>query len=255
MNTSTISWVLSALSYDENHVADYVTTLFPGFSCHFKGSDDGAHFYGVVIDPKIGRTWWVNRGTDGYDGKGNFKSWLYDLNIIKGADGIHNGFQKLGNDAFNEIKPYLYDADQIFVTGHSQGAGVSPYGARLCVENLDWIKHIHFDSFAPPPTGNSVFADSLKPYFESGKLSGDNYKIKKDPVCSDVFRDTDSFFLDGVDVGTQINLPAPFNYPVGPLYHSCWIYNLCMMLSYAQMGHTHIDDYHLLGKIHNWIVN
>ena len=260
MLTSTISWVLSALSYDEVNIVEYATTLFgKGFNADFQGTKNGSHFYGIVIDKKEGRAWIVNRGTDGYNKRGNLRSWVrYNANIFTGSDGVHNGFQRLGDRSFDNIKHYLWDINTVFCVGHSQGSAVAPYQACLCVENITSIKHVHFDLFANPPTGNKMFKRRVVKHFKGGKMSGDRYVNKDDIISSPLLRKKNSILLNGVDVGNEIKLPifmrhktlsTPF------INHSCTTYNFLMFMLYAKMGYHHTEDYELLVKVHDLIVN
>lgn len=257
MLDSTVSWILAGLSYDEDHIIDYVPKLLgEGYHSDFQGTGDGSHFYGIVTRKKTGEAWLVNRGTDGYDKLGNLKSWLYDTNIFAGDDGVHNGFQALGNRAFDDLKHYLWDCDKVYCTGHSQGAGVSPYQACLCVENITTLKHVHFDIFGAPPAGNDIFSKRVQNHIDNGMLSGNRFVNDDDPISSPILRQKDSILLNGVDVGSEIKLPKGVPYKLAkPVNHSCRIYNLLLMMHYAGIGYHHFDDYELLANAHKLLVN
>lgn len=253
MNTVIISWLLSALSYDEQNIGDYITALLPGFKYHFKSHDRGSHFYGVVTDDSEGRAWQVNRGTDGYDKFGNAKSWINDLKICTGDDGVHDGFQMLGDTVFDNFKKILENYDYLYITGHSQGAGVSPYVACLCAENLT-IKHCQFDTFAVPPTGTPVFKKRVDDHLSSGKMSGCRYNTFADPITSFWIRK----LFNGADVGEEFILPKIIRYQLGPanaINHSCAIYNASMITHFAMIGDHHYEDYKMFGEIARRIVN
>lgn len=257
MLSTTLSWIFSALSYDENKICEYILKYFPKFKCHFKAFNDGSVFCGVVIDEKNGRLWSVKRGTDGFNKGGEIKSWIRDLNLITGSDGVHNGFQSIGNMGFDYFKNYFYNVDEIFVCGHSQGAGVAPYESCLVVENIPNIRHCHFDIWAAPPTGDERFFNRIKSHNINGILSGDRYISKKDPINTKLFRLDWIPLLDGVDVGEECYLPEIIGYNLGPgnyVNHSPKVYNAQMILFYLNIKYTHFEDYEILGKIHEKII-
>lgn len=253
---ATISWVLSALSYDEEKVQMYVGELFPSFTTRFWAHDRGAQFHGIVMDDRTGRVFRVHRGTDGFDNLGNIRSWLTDLRIFAGSDGVHNGFQHYGDRAFNDAKRYLENYDTIYVGGHSQGSGVGQYECCLCVENLT-LKHVHADLFAVPPAFEAIGAARFNRHVGSGKLSCNRFVNRNDPIASPVLRG-DRFFK-GVDVGEKQSLPDITKFRLGPvevLNHSCAQYNAAYALWLAgALKYKHLQDYLLLGKIAKWIIN
>lgn len=175
-----IAWSLAALSYDEDNIVDNVLKLFPKFKPHFKANNEHkSHFYGVVIDEENKRFFVVSRGTDGDKTlRGNLTSWLYDANIIVGADDVHNGFQKLGNAVIDDkdFKNYFYKFNRRgVVCGHSQGGSASQYILCLLGENFPSVKEIKGYVFAAAPSGKKLFADRYNKLAENGRISLDRY--------------------------------------------------------------------------------
>jgi hypothetical protein len=251
-SNETISWALASLSYRERDVLPLIMAIFKGFKGRFWSYNTGSQFHGLIYDSTQGRIWQINRGTDGDGRIGKIKSWLYDLNIFTGKDGVHNGFQKLGDRAFNETKEYLIDFDTIIHTGHSQGAGVAPYVACLSAENLKGYESIFFHTFAPPPTGTSIFAARMNEHIENGNIEGTLFINPDDPIASKNLRDADSLLLDGVDVGNLAILPDVNLYDRRLtrklLNHSCAQYNASYSLWLAKtVGATSLDGRRLFG--------
>jgi len=245
-------------SYDEEHCVDKINEAFKGkLKPHFFKNPDGSHFYGYVTDAKTGTVYGVNRGTDGDDRAGNLHSWLYNANVFTGRDGMHNGFEKRGNIVFDTVKPVLPRFRRVVWTGQSQGASVSQITAKLSCENLSADKPIEFVVFAAPPPGNRTFADTMTPYFVSGRLIGTRYTMPGDPIASKVLRNPNSCILNGVDNGSEIVLPDLIQYRIGPaetVNHSCRMYAAGMLMQMALDG-ARDDEYELMGKIFKWCVN
>jgi hypothetical protein len=197
-----IPWAFASLSYNEQQFSDYVQWVIPGSKFVIETFDRGAISFSLVMDKKNGRAWIVNRGTDGFDALGNIRSWLIDASIATSGDGVHNGFQMVGDKAFDFFKNDLENFDHIILCGHSQGAGVAPYEAVLCVENLT-LKSVIFFVYAAPPTGNQLFADRVNRCIDSGKLTGYRYVNPHDPIASEKLRNQNSSILNGVDVGRK----------------------------------------------------
>lgn len=59
----TISWALSALSYD-HRVNEYIHELFRNFKTRSWSFDHGAQFFGIAYDEVSGRIFDWHRGTD-----------------------------------------------------------------------------------------------------------------------------------------------------------------------------------------------
>jgi hypothetical protein len=251
-----ISWFLSALIYDENKIADYVTGILR-MKCHFFGNGDGSEFYGIVLDEKNGRAYLPYRGTDGYTPAGNLHSWAHNFNLITGRDGVENGFQKCGDKAFETCKHYLYNVDDIALQGHSKGAGVIPYEACLCIENIANLKCVHVDAFANPPTGTQTFADRFNRHVGAGKLTGTRRVLPGDPIATELFR-LGVPPLNGVDVGLLEELPKLIRYSIGPagaVNHSCRLYNAAIGIAISSDPTATLEDHHIVGIINDLIVN
>ena len=254
----TISWALSALSYDENNVQRRISQLFPPFKTHFWSHNHGSHFHGVVMDRENDRAWHVHRGTDGDNGYGEFLSWLYDANMFFGPDGTHNGFCRLAHTAFDEAKGYLEDYNYLYECGHSQGSGVAPIDSCLCVENLTF-KHVQCDLFAAPPCFKLIGAVRFNKHMADGKLSCTRYVNPNDPVASSILRNGKSMLLNGVDVGEEVILADITPQRLGPievLNHSCAQYNAAYMIHLINnCNSVPVLDIKLLAEINEWIVN
>lgn len=254
IDTTIISWLLSALSYDERNLKDYVKCLLPGFECYQFVSKHGDSFYGVVTDKKNGRAWQFNRGTDAFDPWGKLMAWMVNIRVNdRNGDGIFDGIEEHGEEVFDNTKRILEDYDVLYVEGHSRGGNESPYIACLCVENLT-VRHVHFDSFASFPTGTQIFADRVNRHITSGILSGTRYNTFGEPLSNQKLRDR----VGGVYAGEEIVLPPIIRYSLGPidaLNHSCTVYNAAMMVHYAMMRDHHYEVYETFGEIARRIVN
>jgi hypothetical protein len=257
-NKSILSWGLASLAYDIGNFEQNIAFLFPGEEFHAFTEDDGMNFYGIVLDKSNHIAWIFIRGTGGKTWLGEMKSWLEDLNHWHGGDGVYDGFQDAGNRVFDRVKQYLPYFRSVIVTGHSKGAGVTPYVARLCAQNIVALQNIHFDLFAAPPTGIQMFADSLKPYFENGLMTGDRY-VSDDIIYTDALRNKKCAFFNGVDVGTMIRLPKILKHDAGIIddlmRHSPAVINAQLMQLFAAAKFNHVDDFHLLGEIGKRIIN
>lgn len=257
-NKSILSWGLAALAYDIGNFESNVAFLFPEAEYHAFTEDEGSNFYGIVLDKSNYIAWIFIRGTGGKTWLGEMKSWLENLDHKHSGDGVYDGFQEVGNRVFDRVKMYLPLFRSAIITGHSKGAGVAPYVARLCAQNIAGLKYIHFDLFASPPTGNQMFADSLYPYFQNGRMTGDRY-VSDDIIYTDLLRNENSEFFNGVDVGTKIRLPKILNHDVGIvddlMRHSPAIINAQLMQLFANAKTRHLDDFYTLGEIGKRIVN
>jgi hypothetical protein len=251
-----LSWFLSALVYDEARIAEYVTGILR-MKCHFFANSDGSEFFGIVIDEKTGRAWIVYRGTDGYTKLGNLHSWVTNFRIRAGDDGVADGFQDCGDEAFDKVKNYLYHVDVVINTGHSRGSGVSPYEACLCVENMPHLTRVHVDAFANPPTGNQIFADRFNGHVGAGKLTGVRRVLPGDPIATELLR-LDIPPVNGVDVGLLTELPKLIQYSIGPagaVNHSCRMYNASIGVELSNDPGATIEDHRMIGIINDLIVN
>lgn len=252
------SWALAALSYDEDKVADHIRELFPEMCLHFKSTKNGCHFYGVAMDDRSGTIYIVNRGTDGYTPAGNFRSWMRNLRLLTGEDGVHNGFQEAGNRVIDDFKMYLYKYETCVVCGHSQGAGVAQYELCLLAEYFPNLKTIHGDIFAAPPAFDNVGKARFDAHVADGRLSLDRYVTKGDPIDSNILRNPRSFLLGGCDVGREIELPTIIGYDLkiaNVVKHSTRVYNAGLMQMCAADWSYKDADLRMLGMIGERIVN
>ena len=250
-----ISWFLASLIYDEKNITEYVTNILR-MKCKFKGTDNGSEFYGVVIDEERGHAYLPYRGTDGYDSRGNFRSWANNFDIKTSGDGVEDGFQRCGDAHFNEFKHYLYGVETASLEGHSKGAGVVPYEACLCVENIRNLT-VTVDAFANPPTGNELFARRFNSHMEAGLISGHRWMHPGDPIASKLFR-CGIPPLNGVDVLPLVELPQLIRYKLGPagvVNHSCFLYNASISVMMNMDPSATGWDHTLLGIIHERLVN
>jgi hypothetical protein len=257
----TISWALSSMIYNDSF-QDLVPALFDCFEVHQWRSRHGDHVHAVVLDRENNRMFHVNRGTGGDNWWGKLKSWGTDMNLYAGEDGVHDGAQKYGNDAFNDAAEYYWKFPLVIVDGQSQGAMVAPYLARLIAENIAIKKtdmHIHCDLFSYPPTFNETGAAVFNKHMRAGLISCDRYTLEGDPVASEFFRQ-DNGLLAGVDVGHEIKLPDIIKQRVANVMaHSCSIVNCAYMqhlikLYKNRIGHIE-KDLMLLGLLSDLIVN
>lgn len=258
MNTLITSWMLSALSYDEDNIVSNVYDFLPHVKCRFRKTKNGDHFYGIVVDDKTGKFWIVNRGTDGDNFYGKFKSWCRNLRVLTSGDGIQNGFQDAGDRIIEEYKNIICNYDAGFVCGHSQGAGVAQYQLCLLTENFPNVKTIHGDVFAAPPTFNKIGFERFKKCLRTGKMSLDRYVVSGDPIDSGFFRNKNSLIFNGVDVGNEILLPEIIGYDLkvaNVIKHSPRIYNAGLIIKALNDGVCGIDEIRMYAKIGIRIVN
>ncbi len=210
----TISIGLSALSYDEKNCQDNINNLFPDSRSHFWSFERGAQFFGIVYENEDA-IFQVNRGTDGYTWFSNIHSWFYNVNILTGPDGIHNGFEFLGNRVFNVTKEYLSRFKNIYFVGHSQGGSITPYLACLAVENLSWVKNIYFYGFETAPCFDKNGVSRVQNYINDGKVHGNLFATPGDPISSSILRNKKSILLDGVDAVPITMMPDVILYSLG----------------------------------------
>jgi hypothetical protein len=79
-----------------------------------------------------------------------------------------------------------------------------------------------------------------------------------DPIATKIFRNPDSWILDGVDVGTEHILPKLIKYNLGPgnaVNHSCKIYASGMAIAMTIKGGYPTEDYELIGTIFKKSIN
>ena len=192
----TVSLALSVLSYDEKNCQNIINNLFPKSVNRFWSFENGAQFFGLVYE-NTDTVFQVNRGTDGYTWFSNLHSWFYNTNILTGPNGIHNGFEFLGNRVFDTIKEYLPRFKNIYFTGHSQGGSITPYLACLAVENLNNLDNIYFIGFETAPCFNQQGVSRIKNHINKGKVHGTLFTTPGDPIN----------IVGGVDAVPVIKMP------------------------------------------------
>jgi hypothetical protein len=254
MTKLTKAWAFAALAYDENKFVDHVFDLF-GLRAHVMHDKTFSYFAGVIPDEKENTLYIFNRGTDGANWIGNFESWARNFRVLTGGDGVHNGFQDLGNKVIDKFKEYIYRYDNIVISGQSQGAGVTPYEACLITENFRNVDHVHGFSFAAPPTGNKLFAQRCQGHIKNGAMTLKRYNNHGDPIDSEFLR---GGFLDAVDVGEEITLPRIIRFEstmsLRLIQHSNAVTNAALMQLYAMSGMAN-DELVMLGRIGERVVN
>jgi hypothetical protein len=212
-------WALASLCYDEYNFIDYISQIVPNAKFEMSIDKNGAHYYGWIGDKTTDTLHFVYRGTDGIDEFGNFKSWLTNANIFTSGDGVHNGFQKIGDSCFDKAKPHIYNYHIHRHYGHSQGGAEAQYGAVLSAENVSNLTLSQFIVFASPPAGNHLFGDRVNNLIRQNKLMGFRYVFPNDPITTKVLRNPSSSLLNGVDVGIECLLPNTLRYTDRPLFN------------------------------------
>lgn len=258
MNTLVTSWALSALSYDEKGITKRIKTLFPHLKPRFKHDHNGSHFYGAVADDINGVLYIVNRGTDGFNHLGRFKSWARNLRLLTSGDGVHNGFQDAGNRVVDDFKNGIYNYETVVACGHSQGAGITQYILCILAENFSNLRCIHGDVFASPPTFNITSKKRFLAHSKKGAITLDRYLVDGDPIDSEILRNQKGAFLKGVDVGNEIILPTIVMYDLGlanVIKHSCRIYNAGLLQMCAADDRFTHDELKILAAVGDTLVN
>lgn len=258
MNELIVSWGLAALSYNEDHIIDYVRELF-GLKVYCKHDKNGSLFYGCAVDETTGRLNIFNRGTDGFNAIGNAKSWVRNARLITGRDGIHNGFFDASAKVFESFLHQICDAETVIISGQSQGAALTTVESYIIASEVKSVKAIRGHAFACPPAFNKHGAERFKPYLDSNRVTLTRYNTTGDPVDSDALRDDDSLLRDGVDVGDEIELfpIIKFKCPISMrlIRHSNAITNAALMQMEAMKDNPSIEDIRLLGEIGKRIIN
>lgn len=261
LSQRTKNFIYAALSYREDKVQELVYRLL-GLKSHWKAGHRGNSFYGVVLDPKNSILTIVTRGTDGFDWVGNLQSWWRNARILTGSDGVHNGFQDLGNEIIEFAKPYLTKFKLIELTGHSQGTGPSQYmlkliGDFITKKQINNIVHAHADIFAYAPCGDERFKAIIDRYKDLGLVSCDGWLTEGDPIGSDVLRNEKTILLDGVDICKKHVLPVIVKYDLSVanvVKHSTKVYNAGMVFQCLREGKL-IDAEYLASIVHEEIHN
>lgn len=257
------AWGLAALIYTKRSATDttfvdYARSLF-GLKVYEKFDSTGSLLYACAIDEKTGELHIINRGTAGFGFWGNLMSWCRDLNIPTGKDGIHNGFGAASEHIIESFKHQIADAETVTEQGQSQGAGLTVIGSYHIAERFKNVKKIIANAFACPPVFDKKGAAAIMPYIESGRIELTRWNSHGDPIDSEVLRNEKTIFLDGVDVGNEIELFKAIKFHPTPslhvIQHSNTITNLCLMQMFSEQESTTIDQIKLLGKIGKVIIN
>lgn len=257
MKQLTKAWAFAALSYDEDKFIEYVRELFD-LNAHVLHDRRKTFFSGVVPDDKNGTLYVFNRGTDGADWIGNIQSWLNNFRVLTGPDGVHNGFQGIGDKVVDKFKSYIYKYKTVVISGQSKGAGVTPYECCIVAECFPNVDHIYGYSFAAPPTGNKIFAKRVKKHEDAGRIILKRYNNPGDPIDSSFLRNKKSPVFDGVDVGEEITLHPVIKFDqtlsLKLIKHSNSITNAAIMQMYA-INRERPEELYILAEIGKRIVN
>lgn len=264
MNESFLrAWGLAALSYDEVNITKHVDFLFreyhtedgePHYEQHWIKGSNGHYFFGIVVDWVKSIAYLPCRGTDGDNLLGKIQSWATNANARTGDNDIADGCENEGNIWFDEFKRLLPRVKIIVTSGHSQGAYVQQYMAKLCCENLSADKLIFSHGFSTPPWCKGPTAGIMLGYIHSARLKAWRYSHKRDPVCSKWLYDK----TGAQPVGDEVFLPCPLDYEMGPgnaFVHSVRLYNSSIMIHGAQTNMFDIKQMWVLGEIAERCVN
>lgn len=261
LSQRTKNFICAALCYREDKVQELIYKVL-GLKSHWIAGHRGNSFYGVVLDPKNDTLIVVCRGTDGFDWIGKLQSWWRNARILTGSNGIHNGFEDLGNEIIEFIKPYLLKFKLIEFTGHSQGTGPSQYmlkviGDFITKGQVTNVKHAHADIFAYAPCGDERFVAVIDRYKALGLISCDGWLTDGDPIGSEILRNEDSVLLDGVDICNKHMLPILVKYDLkvfNAAKHSTKLYNAGLVFQCLREGKL-IDAEYLANVVHDEILN
>lgn len=221
MNSLVRSILHAGVIYDECRYSDKVKQFFPSakIDLEMNGTDCWAVCrIGDDLDISV-------RGTDGTDRKSKRDAWRRNFQTAARPDGISVGFGASTDKIFDDLDGKLNwrDYRSIRINGHSAGAGIAPaLGARITDEYK--IHGIECFSWAPPPTGNYLWAELF------GKLHGefglDNLRvINPRDIVTIIYRHGDKETA-GMDVGKSLDLPPDgllqklFRWLPGAIEHS-----------------------------------
>ena len=260
-----VTWVLSALAYDEKNMMANIERFFPTFKCHFVKTKNGALFFGIVMDEKNGKFYLIKRGTDGDNFFGKFKGWVNNFRAGTSGDGTHNGFEDEGNLGVDRLKKYFYNFDYAFSGGHSKGSGITQYDCCLLAENFPNLKSIQGDAFATPPTFDHLGKLRVDKHVASGRLNLVRWNIPGDPITSKFLR---GGITGGVDVGVSEILQDIIKHNLflgNAINHSVMVYHAGMIIKLLKIA-PHLSeeqralwdiegDQELLGSVSDFIVN
>lgn len=251
----TISFVLSALIYDEGAFAARARELF-GFRCHCYKGPKGRYYYAAVLTDD-GQLWIALRGTGGDNALGRALSWLCtNLRISVNREGYHKGFWKVAADAMMVLRWHAQSASVIYVCGHSQGGGITvPFTAMLARLFVSYtnLEYLQADILAGPPAVNEKAQAEVNGYISSKRCKIFNWQQPGDPILTSRLRRA-AGLLSGRDVGEVIRLPNMFpdNTIQDLASHSPSAY----LWAYRQMVRHQIDkDVITYALEKGWVVN
>lgn len=261
INEWIVTWFFAALIYDEKNIKKYAKEIL-GLKFDFTTTKDGSEFFGIAIDEKKGIAYLPYRGTDGYTKMGKIKSWMNNLKISTSGDGVEDGAQEMGNNAFNKYKKRLYNVRKANLGGHSKGGMVINYEGCLIAENIKNIEITVVDTYGNPPTGDCLFEKRFKKHEAEKKLYGRRWAMPGDKIATKWFRGKNKPF-NGKDVGIEMKLNPIIIHKLGPIdliNHSCRIYHaaikdIALSLYLKDNVSVNKEDLKLLNKMDNLIVN
>ena len=232
--TAATAAAFAFLSYRTDDMLEKIIGIRGGeasyFRCKFESRENGALKFGYVIDEIYKICYLIGRGTAGDTKSANAKSWLkYDLNLVCGEDGEHNGFQNAGNQFFEWLKSEgVLEQYQVFVTGsHSQGSGYMQRVLLLLSRHYPTRK-VEANLFACPPYFKRGHELELSGFLQSSHcpMTVTRFEQPGDPITTDLLRDDNSPFgwRNWVDIGNKYELPDLALQKLGPaeaINHSC----------------------------------
>lgn len=257
------AWGLAALIYTKNKPEDmdfinHARELF-GLKIHEKFDSTGSLLYACALDEKTGELHITNRGTAGFGFWGNLMSWCRNVNLPTGRDGIHNGFGAASEHIIESFKHQIADAETVRIQGQSQGAGLTIVESLHIAERFSNVKKIISNAFACPPVFDKKGAEKVLPYINSGRIELTRWNGHGDPIDSEVLRNEHSIFLDGVDVGKEIELFRAIKFEstasLKIIQHSNMVTHLSLLQMFSENENTTIDQIKLMGMIGKRIIN
>lgn len=221
MNPLVRSILHAGVIYDECRYADKVKQFYPSAKIDIELNDTDCWAVCRIGD----ETDIVLRGTDGTDRKSKRKAWRRNFQTEARPDGISVGFGGSVDKIFDDLDGKLNwrDYKAIRIHGHSAGAGEAPaLGARITDEYK--IHGIECFSWAPPPTGNYLWAERFNRLH--GEFGLDNLRIVNPrDIVTIIYRHGEKETA-GVDVGKKLDLPPDgwfqkmFRWLPGAIEHS-----------------------------------
>jgi hypothetical protein len=202
MNSLVWSILNAGCIYDECRYSNKVKAFFPSAKIDLEMNDTDCWAtcrIGDNLDIAL-------RGTDGTDKKAKRKAWKRNFQTEARPDGISVGFgssvDKIFDDLDGKLNWRYYK--KINIHGHSAGGGEAPaLGARITEEYE--IHGVECFSWAPPPTGNYLWAERFNRLHSEFGL--DNLRIiNPRDIVTIIYRHGDKETA-GEDVGKRLDLP------------------------------------------------